>query len=103
MVDAIGWVSSLILLITIGQQVHRQWVEPPARAVSKWLFIGQTAASVGFTVYSFLLKNWVFTITNGLLLVSAIVGVVITMKRHGRGGVPAGSSRTEAAARPAAS
>lgn len=72
----------MILLGTIARQVHQQWVEPPGRTVSKWLFIGQTAASLGFTVYSFMLRNWVFTLTNGLLLVSALLGLGITLHRR---------------------
>ena len=82
MTDLIGWASSLILLATIGFQVRKQWVEPPGRTVSKWLFIGQTAASLGFTIYSALLENWVFTVTNSLLLLSAIAGIVITVSRR---------------------
>jgi MtN3 and saliva related transmembrane protein len=78
MTEALGWASSFVLLATIVQQVAKQWQERSTRGVSKWLFIGQTAASLGFTLYSVLLRNWVFAVTNGLLLVSAIVGVVLT-------------------------
>jgi MtN3 and saliva related transmembrane protein len=78
MIDALGWLSSLVLLATIVNQIHKQWRERRAQGVSRWLFIGQTAASVGFTVYSALLHNWVFTVTNAALLVSAIVGWIIT-------------------------
>lgn len=87
MVDALGWLSSVILLATIVQQIVKQWQERSGKGVSRWLFIGQTAASVGFTVYSALLHNWVFTITNAALLASAIVGWAITahFKRTGAG------------------
>jgi uncharacterized protein with PQ loop repeat len=78
MTEALGWASSFVLLATIVQQVAKQWQERSARGVSKWLFVGQTGASLGFAVYSVLLRNWVFAVTNGLLLVSAIVGVVLT-------------------------
>jgi MtN3 and saliva related transmembrane protein len=78
MVDALGWVSSVILLATIMNQIHKQWQERSGKGVSRFLFIGQTLASVGFTVYSALLHNWVFTLTNAALLVSAIVGWAIT-------------------------
>lgn len=74
MTDMVGWVSSLILLTTIVSQVRRQWVERSGKSGSRWLFIGQTAASLGFTLYSVLVHNWVFTITNGLLLLSGITG-----------------------------
>ena len=75
MTEAIGWVSSLILILTIGKQVFKQWNEGSSEGVSKWLFIGQMAASAGFTVYSWLIKNWVFVVTNLVMLLSAIVGL----------------------------
>jgi len=78
MSELLGWVSSLILLATIVQQIRKQWKERSGKGVSSFLFIGQTAASLGFTVYSALLRNWVFTVTNALMLVSAITGWVIT-------------------------
>ena len=78
MTDAIGWLSSVVLLATIVAQIAKQWSERSGKGVSKWLFIGQTAASFGFTAYSALIKNWVFTTTNGLMLVSAIVGWHLT-------------------------
>ena len=78
MIDAIGWLSSLILLATVGSQVRKQWRERSGQSVSPWLFVGQTAASLGFTTYSVLLHNWVFTVTNSLLLLSGIAGCLIT-------------------------
>lgn len=75
--DAIGWASSAILLVTIGKQVHKQWVSGTCEGVSSWLFVGQTAASLGFTVYSALVRNWVFVVTNAMLLASALAGWVI--------------------------
>jgi hypothetical protein len=52
--------------------------------VSKWLFIGQTSASVGFALYSYLLGNWVFLLTNLALLASAVVGQVIFWRNQHR-------------------
>lgn len=78
----IGWVSSLVLLLTLGQQVRRQWVSGDSRGVSTWLFVGQTAASVGFSIYSFLLENWVFLTTNLLLLVNALLGQWVTLRNR---------------------
>ncbi|MEO6723738.1 MAG: hypothetical protein ABIU20_06545 [Blastocatellia bacterium] len=83
MTEIIGWVSSVILLLTIGKQIHKQWREESSEGVSKWLFIGQVAASLGFTIYSWLVNNWVFVVTNSLMLLSAFVGLGIVL-RHRR-------------------
>jgi MtN3 and saliva related transmembrane protein len=85
MSDWLGWVSSIILLATIVSQISKQWRERSGKGISRWLFVGQTAASIGFTIYSALLENWVFTITNAAMAVSAIVGWAITVhfKRQG--------------------
>lgn len=84
MVDLIGWFSSLVLLATILNQVRRQWIERANRSASMWLFAGQTTASIGFTIYSVLLKNWVFSVTNAMLLVSALLGFAITLSQKSR-------------------
>jgi MtN3 and saliva related transmembrane protein len=78
MTELLGWLSSLILLATVLQQIWAQWRERSTRDVSKWLFIGQSAASAGFTTYSWLVHNWVFVVTNGLLLISALAGCAMT-------------------------
>jgi MtN3 and saliva related transmembrane protein len=49
-IDWIGWLASIILLATIGRQVYTQWRTRSTAGVSKWLFIGQVAASVGFAI-----------------------------------------------------
>jgi MtN3 and saliva related transmembrane protein len=77
MTEIIGWASSLILLGTLVKQVYKQWSEGTGEGVSKWLFIGQLAASIGFTAYSHLVGNWVFTVTNGLLTINNILGIGI--------------------------
>lgn len=84
-IDAVGWVSSIVLLGTIVTQIAKQWRERSGKGVSTWLFIGQATASAGFTAYSVLVKNWVFTVTNALMLLSAIVGWLMTahFKRAG--------------------
>jgi MtN3 and saliva related transmembrane protein len=78
--EILGWLSSLVLLITILAQIRKQWRERSGHGVSGFLFVGQTAASLGFTVYSALVGNWVFTVTNGLMLLSAITGWYITAR-----------------------
>ena len=76
--DWVGWASSVVLLTTIVVQIGKQWSERSGKGVSTWLFVGQSVASLGFTAYSVLVNNWVFTVTNGLMFVSAIVGWQIT-------------------------
>jgi uncharacterized protein with PQ loop repeat len=82
MTEAIGWLSSLVLLLTISTQVHRQWKAGSSQGVSHWLFLGQTTASAGFTVYSLLVRDWVFVVTNALLVVSALTGWLIVLKHR---------------------
>ncbi len=82
--EFIGWASSAILLLTIGKQIYKQWQEESSEGVSKWLFIGQVAASFGFTVYSWLLNNWVFVVTNSLMLLSAFIGLGIVLRYQRR-------------------
>jgi uncharacterized protein with PQ loop repeat len=79
-IDLVGWASSAVLLATLARQVRKQWREGSAEGVSRWLFVGQTTASVGFTVYSLLLRNWVFAVTNALILLNAIAGLVISRR-----------------------
>lgn len=68
------------MLLTIATQIRKQWKDRSANGVSRWLFIGQLAASVGFTIYSILVHNWVFVVTNGLMAISAIVGAILTAR-----------------------
>jgi MtN3 and saliva related transmembrane protein len=77
MSEAIGWISSAILVATIGKQVYKQYKEGSSEGVSKWLFIGQMMASLGFTVYSWLVGNWVFVVTNAIMLLNGFVGLMI--------------------------
>ncbi|MBA2340653.1 MAG: hypothetical protein H0V88_09670 [Pyrinomonadaceae bacterium] len=83
MTEAIGWISSLILVLTIGKQVYKQWQEGSSEGVSKWLFIGQMAASIGFLTYSILVWNPVFVATNALMVVNGLIGLAIVL-RHRR-------------------
>lgn len=77
MIELIGWASSVILLMTLVKQVHKQWRDGTSEGISKWLFIGQLLASVGFTVYSFLVESWVFFFTNGLLTINNVIGMYL--------------------------
>jgi len=75
MVEIIGWASSLILLATLVKQVYKQWADGTSEGISKWLFVGQLAASVGFTIYSYLVGSWVFMVTNALLTINNVIGI----------------------------
>jgi uncharacterized protein with PQ loop repeat len=90
-VDVIGWMSSIVLLLTLGHQVRKQWVSGDSRGVSRWLFAGQTASSLGFTVYSLMLENWVFLTTNVLILVNALLGQWVTLRNRRHTGVLPGA------------
>jgi len=79
MTEVIGWASSIILILTIGKQVYKQWQDGSSEGVSKWLFIGQMAASIGFTVYSVMVRNWVFVFTNAVMVLNGLLGFWITM------------------------
>jgi uncharacterized protein with PQ loop repeat len=87
--DLIGWGAAAVLLFTLGRQVWKEWDEGNSRGLSKWLFIGQMAASLGFVVYSWLKQDWVFVTTNALILATAVAGQVIfyvnSKKRGSRG------------------
>ena len=83
--EAIGWAAAAVLLATICRQVYTQWKERSTRGVSKWLFVGQLAASTLFVIYSALLENWVFVVTNALLLLTALVGEFIYLRNRRRG------------------
>ena len=76
-VELIGWTSSAILLVTIARQVYTQWKTKSTAGVSHWLFFGQLTASTGFTIYSYLLHNWVYVVSNFGMLITAVIGQVI--------------------------
>ncbi|HEY8562025.1 MAG TPA: SemiSWEET family transporter [Pyrinomonadaceae bacterium] len=78
MTEIIGWASSIILLATLIKQVYKQWKEGTGEGVSNLLFVGQVLSSIGFTIYSYMVGNWVFTVTNGVLLINNIIGLGLT-------------------------
>ena len=80
----IGWGSSFVLLATIVRQVYTQWQTKSDLGVSRWLFVGQLTASTGFTVYSLMLRNWVYVFSNVALLATAIVGEWIYLRNKHR-------------------
>lgn len=72
--DWIGWFASAVLIATLARQIVTQLRCHSTEAVSGWLFFGQSLASIGFIVYSVLLQNTVFIVTNSLILLTALVG-----------------------------
>ena len=82
--DMIGWAAAVVLAMTISRQVYTQWKTRSVAGVSKWLFVGQLTASVGFTIYSWLVENWVFVVTNAFMAITAVVGEVIYLRNRRR-------------------
>jgi len=82
MTDAVGWLSALILLATLTRQVLTQWNDRTSRGVSRWLFVGQLSASLGFIVYSLLLHNIIFVVTNALIAVVALTGQYVDRRNR---------------------
>jgi uncharacterized protein with PQ loop repeat len=80
----IGWASSVILLATLIRQVYAQSKSDAVTGVSRWLFIGQVVASIGYIVYSVLLRNWVFASSNIAILATAIAGEWIYLRKKSR-------------------
>ena len=83
--NIVGWSSSAILLATLIHQIVKDQREAKTEGASLWLFVGQTLASIGFVVYSIMVKNWVFIATNGLILTTSIIGFVLQVRRKRRG------------------
>ncbi|HJV53567.1 MAG TPA: hypothetical protein VJ652_19020 [Noviherbaspirillum sp.] len=80
--ELIGWLSAGVLVLTISRQVYAQWRSGSAQGVSKWLFIGQLTASLGFTVYSYLVENWVFVFANFFIFLTAVAGECIYLRNR---------------------
>lgn len=80
----VGWTASAILLVTLASQVRTQWVTGSTRGVSRRLFIGQSAASVGFLSYSAMVGDTVFVFTNACILLTALVGQAVDRRNRAR-------------------
>lgn len=79
--DWVGWGASAILLATLIRQIITTARDPDASGVSRWLFVGQCAASCGFIAYSVLVGNLVFIVTNSCILLTAFVGQWVVSRR----------------------
>jgi uncharacterized protein with PQ loop repeat len=82
--DVVGWLASAVLLATLIRQIVTTARDTDAQGVSRWLFLGQCVASVGFVAYSVMVGNRVFVATNAAILVTAIVGQCIVARRRSR-------------------
>ena len=80
--EVIGWAASAVLLATLIRQIATQLRDGSAQGVSHCLFVGQITASVGFVTYSALVGDRVFIVTNACILLTAIVGQVLTSRRR---------------------
>lgn len=83
-VELIGWLSTALLLLTLLRQVYTEWKSGSTAGISRWLFVGQVAASIGFTTYSWLLRNWVFMGSNAAILIVAVLGQVLYARNRRR-------------------
>ena len=74
--------ASLVLILTVLQQVRKQWQGHSTAGVSKWMFIGQLAASALFLIYSWQLGNPVFIVANAVLIVASVVGQILYLRNR---------------------
>ena len=59
------------------------------------------ASSVGFTIYSWQVKKWVFVVTNGLMVVNGLLGYALVLwqrRRSAQGKKGKGSRGSEVSA-----
>ncbi|WP_024889271.1 PQ-loop repeat-containing protein [Luteimonas huabeiensis] len=82
--DLVGWAATAVLMATLIRQIRTQWTADSVEGVSAWLFAGQMLASVLFIVYSALVSNPVFVVTNALILLTAVVGQVLAVVKRRR-------------------
>lgn len=83
--EAVGWTAAVLLLLTMSRQVWSQWHSGAVGGVSRWLFVGQVTASALFTLYSVLLGSSVFIVTNALMLINAVAGLLIDRRNRRNG------------------
>ncbi|WP_315388071.1 PQ-loop repeat-containing protein [uncultured Stenotrophomonas sp.] len=80
--DLLGWAATVVLIATLARQIYKQHQDGASEGVSTWLFIGQMTASVLFIIYSVVLGSTVFVVTNSLILLTAITGQVLAVRRR---------------------
>lgn len=82
--DLVGWLATAVLIATLSRQIYKQSQSSDIQAVSSWLFVGQITASCLFIAYSALVDNLVFVVTNGLVLLTALVGQYLAWRKRRR-------------------
>lgn len=82
--EFIGWAASCFLVASMSYQVFTQWRSGNSDGVSPWLFVGMFTAASGFTVYAVMVENLVFIVTNGLVALSAALGLAICLHHRSR-------------------
>ena len=73
MTGLVGWLATAVPLTTFGRQVYGQLRAGITKHLSCRLFVGQTAASIAFVIYGWLLGNRVFVVANALMLATAVL------------------------------
>ncbi|MGE8213721.1 hypothetical protein [Stenotrophomonas sp.] len=82
--ECVGWAASVILLATLIRQIVKQAQAEHPETLSTWLFVGQAAASILFVIYSALVGNTIFVITNSCLLLTALAGQWVSRRKRRR-------------------
>lgn len=82
--ECVGWAASGILLATLIRQIVKQATAEHPETISTWLFVGQAAASTLFIIYSVLVGNAIFVVTNGCLLLTALAGQWVSRRKRKR-------------------
>ncbi|MCK7593241.1 hypothetical protein [Pseudomarimonas salicorniae] len=72
--DIVGWIATLVLVLTLGHQAWRQWRREDGPGVPPLLFAGQCTASILFIAYSAMVGSAIFVVANSLILVTALAG-----------------------------
>lgn len=82
MTDWIGWTASILLLLTLGSQIVKQWRSGAIAGVSPFLFVGQLIASVLFTAYSVFQGDAVFIAVNAAMVLNGLLGLIVDRRNR---------------------
>src|SRR4051812_37429685 len=80
----VGWLSSLILVVTLGQQVLGQWRSGTSDGVSPALFFGQVTSSIGLAWYSWTARDWLYVSLNLVMGLTSVVGWAVLVHHRRR-------------------